>query len=66
MSVDYCHPRTQILSAKGCVDAVGVIKCSKTTVKGSIPVLVPAAGGKFSAFEQTIPPPGGGGGVSRP
>ena len=27
-------------------------------------MLVPAAGGKFSAFVQTIPPPGGAGGVS--
>ena len=27
-------------------------------------MLVPAAGGKFSAFVQTIPPPRGGGGVS--
>ena len=62
MVVDYFHQRTTIVSAKACVNALDGLYCSKTAVKGPIPVLMPAAGGKIFAFVQTIPPPGGGGG----
>ena len=63
MVVDYFHQRTTIVSAKACVNALDGLYCSKTAVKGPIPVLMPAAGGKFFAFVQTIPPPGGVGGL---
>ena len=62
MVVDYFHQRTTIVSAKACVNALDGLYCSKTAVKGPIPVLMPAAGGKIFAFVQTIPPPGGVGG----
>ena len=60
MVVDYFHQRTTIVSAKACVNALDGLYCSKTAVKGPIPVLMPAAGGKIFAFVQTIPPPLGG------
>ena len=62
MVVDYFHQKTTIVSAKTCVCALDGLYCSKTAVKGPIPVLMPAAGGKIFAFVQTIPPPGGVGG----
>ena len=55
MVVDYFHQRTTIVSAKACVNALDGLYCSKTAVKGPIPVLMPAAGGKIFAFVQTIP-----------
>ena len=68
MVVDYFHQRTTIVSAKACVNALDGLYCSKTAVKGPIPVLMPAAGGKIFAFVQTIPPWGGcrGGGDGSP
>ena len=38
MVVDYFHQRTKIVSAKACVNALDGIYCSKTAVKGPIPV----------------------------
>ena len=62
MVVDYFHQRTKIVSAKACVNTLDGLYCSKTAVKGPIPVLMSAVGGFFFAFVKTIPPPGGVGG----